>query len=218
MKPRALDLFCGAGGSTRGLQRAGFHVTGVDIAEQPNYCGDDFVRGDWATSDAALSSFSFVWASPPCQSFTAYRRKDPATVGAAYPNLIPQVRDFLRIVDLPCVIENVGSSPLIAPLTLCGSMFGLEVRRHRLFECSFPVGLVPPCAHGSQRGEFPQATNRANRRKTVEVGVWRIPLEVQQRAMGIDWMTLEELSEAIPPAYSEFLGRAALKHIRKEAA
>jgi DNA (cytosine-5)-methyltransferase 1 len=115
------------------------------------------------------------------------------------------------------VIENVEGAPLLSPVTLCGSMFGLDVRRHRLFECSFPV-LAPECRHDLQQGSYPQATNRTNRRKTVEVGVWRIPLATQQRAMGIDWMTLEELSEAIPPAYSEFLGRAALAHIESRAA
>ena len=87
-------------------------------------------------------------------------------------------------------------------------MFGLEVRRHRLFECSFGL-LAPACNHAAQVGSFPQATNRANRRKTVEVGVWRIPLEVQRLAMGIDWMSLEALSQAIPPAFGELVGRAA---------
>lgn len=219
MKPRALDLFCGAGGATRGLQRAGFHVTGVDIAEQQNYCGDGFSCADaLAVLDARYAGgWELIWASPPCQSFTAYRRKNPATVGASYPNLIPQVRQMLRSSGVPYVIENVEGAPLENPTTLCGSMFGLDVRRHRLFECSFPV-LAPECRHDLQRGNYPQATNRRNRRKTVEVGVWRIPLSVQQQAMQIDWMTREELSEAIPPAYAEFLGRAALVSMNRSAA
>jgi DNA (cytosine-5)-methyltransferase 1 len=219
VKPRALDLFCGAGGATRGLQLAGFHVTGVDIAEQPNYCGDAFIRADWARSGLSFVGFDLVWASPPCQSFTAYRRKAPEKIGATYPNLIPNVRTALQLTPVPhYIIENVEGAPLESPVTLCGSMFGLDVRRHRLFECSFPV-LAPECRHDLQRGDYPQATNRANRRKTVEVGVWRIQLETQKRAMGVDWdVTLEELSEAIPPAYSEFLGRAALAHIKQRAA
>jgi DNA (cytosine-5)-methyltransferase 1 len=95
---------------------------------------------------------------------------------------------------------------------LCGSSFGLDVRRHRLFETNWPL-MVPPCAHGLQRGDYPQATNRTNRRRTVEVGVWRIPLATQQAAMGIDWMNLEELSEAIPPAFTEYLGSQLLSHL-----
>lgn len=90
---------------------------------------------------------------------------------------------------------------------LCGSMFGLEVRRHRIFETNWDVGAQPSCRHHMQQGDFPQATNRVNRRKTCEIGVWRIPLATQQKAMEIDWMELAELSEAIPPAYSEFLAQ-----------
>jgi DNA (cytosine-5)-methyltransferase 1 len=91
-------------------------------------------------------------------------------------------------------------------------MFGLDVQRHRIFECSFPVPQ-PKCDHDIWTPRFPCATNRTNLRKTVEVGVYRIPLAVQKRAMGIDWMSLGKLSQAIPPAYAEYLGRHALQHI-----
>lgn len=96
---------------------------------------------------------------------------------------------------------------------LCGSMFGLGVRRHRIFETSFTVEQ-PKCQHHLQRGDFPQATNRANRRRTCEIGVWRIPLDVQHRAMGYAecTMTREELSESIPPAYSKYLAQQFLTH------
>lgn len=210
MRPRLLDLFCKAGGATKGYQRAGFHVTGVDIAPQPNYCGDEFVqadaidymvdricRWDWRCFDA-------IHASPPCQSFTAYRRKGHS-VGDGYPNLIAETRHWLRRWEMPYVIENVLGAPLENPIQLCGSSFGLDVRRHRLFESNVAL-MSPPCDHSWQTPRFPQATNRSNLRSTVEVGVWRIPLDVQQRAMGIDWMTLPELSEAIPPAYTEHIG------------
>ena len=103
-------------------------------------------------------------------------------------------------------MENVPGAPLRSPVQLCGSSFGLNVRRHRLFETNWLL-LAPLCDHAWQRPRFPCATNRSNLRRTVEVGVWRIPLEVQQAAMGIDWMTLPELSEAIPPAYTEHVGR-----------
>lgn len=118
-----------------------------------------------------------------------------------------RVRELLEQSGKPWVIENVPGAPLRDPVVLCGSMFGLDVRRHRLFETSFPL-LAPSCAHHLQRGDYPQATNRKNRRRTCEIGVWRIPLEVQQRAIGIDWMDLEGLSQSIPPAYTEYIGHA----------
>ncbi len=116
---------------------------------------------------------------------------------------------------MPFVIENVGGAPLDEPFMLCGSMFDLDVRRHRFFEASFGV-LQPECRHELQKPRFPPATNRVNLRCTVEVGVYRIPLKVQQRAMGIDWMPLKALSQAIPPAYSEWIGLRALAHMRRE--
>jgi DNA (cytosine-5)-methyltransferase 1 len=200
---RALDLFCAAGGATRGLQLAGFHVTGVDLVPSPRYPGDAFIEADALT--VPLGGYDFIWASPPCQRFTAYRRRG-AGVGDSYPDLIAPVRERLAASGVPYVIENVQGAPVLSSILLCGSMFGMDVRRHRYFECSFPI-LHPACNHAQQTPRFAQATNRKNLRSTVEVGVWRIPLCTQQAAMGIDWMTLEELSEAIPPAYSEFIGR-----------
>lgn len=205
MKPLALDLFCGAGGASMGLHRAGFDVVGVDIEPQPRY-PFRFIQA--CALSFGLDQFDFVWASPPCQAFTAYRRR-PNHV-AERPNLIPNMRETLAS-KLHC-IENVPSAPLNDPVTLCGSMFGLDVRRHRGFELSFKL-TAPPCEHHKQTPRFPQATNRKNKRSTVEVGVWRIPLATQRAAMGIDWMELEELSEAIPPAYSEFIACAAMAYI-----
>ncbi len=115
------------------------------------------------------------------------------------------MRDRLVDAGVSYVIENVVGAPLIDPVMLCGSSFGLDVRRHRLFESSFPM-TAPPCNHAWQSPRFAPATNRTNLRRTVEVGVWRIPLAVQHAAMGIDWMTLRELSEAIPPAYTQHIG------------
>jgi DNA (cytosine-5)-methyltransferase 1 len=174
-------------------------IVGVDIAPQPHY-PFTFVQADALTFP--LDGFDFVWASPPCQGFTAYKRR-PRHVKPRL-NLIPATRELLQWARIPYVIENVAGAPLNASIMLCGSSFGLDLRRHRYFECSSPL-LAPPCDHGWQQPRFAQATNRANPRRTVEVGVWRIPLDVQQRAMGIDWMNLEELSEAIPPAYSRFI-------------
>jgi DNA (cytosine-5)-methyltransferase 1 len=208
-KPRLLDAFCCAGGAGMGYSQAGFEVVGVDLAPQPNYPfefhqGDalEFIRDHGHEFDA-------IHASPPCQSFTAYRRRGQG-VGDGYLNLIPEARDALAELGLPYVIENVPGAPLNSPIQLCGSSFSLDIRRHRLFESSFDL-LGIPCDHSWQTPRFAPATNRKNLRRTVEVGVWRIPLEVQQKAMGIDWTTLRELSEAIPPAYTEFVGRQLME-------
>jgi len=196
-----------------GYHRAGFRVVGVDKEPQPNY-PFEFIQADVRDLDVDfISSFDARHASPPCQSFTAYRRRGDG-VGDSYLNLIPETRDLLSASEAPWVIENVqgAASQMRAPIMLCGSSFHLDVRRHRLFESN--VDLRPlACDHSWQTPRFAQATNRANLRSTVEIGVWRIPLEVQKRAMGIDWMELRELSESIPPAYTEFIGRQLIEHL-----
>jgi DNA (cytosine-5)-methyltransferase 1 len=205
-------LFCGAGGAAAGYARAGFSVVGVDIKPQPRY-PFAFVQGDALNPPFDLREFDAIHASPPCQGFTAYKRR-PDHV-APRENLIPAVRAMLEASGRPWIIENVPGAPLLAPTMLCGSMFGLDVRRHRWFESTPPVLMAPGCAHdGAPR--FAQATNRTNKRRTVEVGVWRIPLPVQRAAMGIDWMDLEELSEAIPPAYTEYLGHRLLEYMGQD--
>jgi DNA (cytosine-5)-methyltransferase 1 len=146
----------------------------------------------------------FIWASPPCQAFTAYKRR-PGHVRPRE-NLIAKVRKLLERIGKPYCIENVPGAPLRQDLVLCGSMFGLDVRRHRIFETNFPV-RQPECRHHLQLPRFPPATNRKNLRRTVEVGVWRIPLETQRAAMGIAWMNRKEISQAIPPKYSEFIAQ-----------
>lgn len=182
----------------------------IETAPQPNY-PFRFVQHDALTAFDVRDLpglFDAVHASPPCQGFTAYRRKGHG-VGDGYPDLIAKTRDLLEATGLPYVIENVPGAPLRNPVQLCGSSFGLDVRRHRLFESNVAL-LAPPCNHAWQTPRFPPATNRTNLRRTVEVGVWRIPLAVQQAAMGIDWMTLEELSEAVPPAYTTHVGHQLL--------
>lgn len=192
-----------------GLHNAGFDVLGVDHVAQPSY-PFDFFQATWEVLDVLpRNAFDFVWASPPCQAFSAYRRRG-AGVGDNYPDLIDKVRQKLLQWGVPFVIENVPGSPLRKDLMLCGSMFGLDVRRHRIFELHGFTALQPECRHDRQLPRFPQATNRSKLRKTVEVGVWRIPLDVQHRAMGINWMTRKELSQAVPPAYSEYIARRAL--------
>lgn len=203
-RPRLLDLFCGAGGASAGYHLAGFEVVGVDINPQPHY-PFEFHQAD--SLEFPLDGFDAIHASPPCQAFTAYRRRGGG-VGAGYPNLIAPIRRRLVRTGVPFVIENVPGAKheLSNPIQLCGSSFGLDVQRHRLFESNVSLADPPPCDHSWQARRFPAPSNNRYLRRTVEVGVWRIPLEVQQAAMGIDWMKLRELSEAIPPAYTEWIG------------
>ena len=210
---RLLDLFCGAGGAGMGYRLAGFDVVGVDINPQPRY-PFEFHQAD--ALSFSLHGFDAIHASPPCQMWTAYRRRGNG-VGDGYPDLIAWVRARLRAEQVPYVIENVAGSGLHDAVMLCGTGFALDVQRHRYFESNAPI-MSPGCSHGRNASRFQQATNRANRRRTVEVGVWRIPLKTQQRAMGIDWMTLGELSEAIPPAYTEHIGGYLLAELRARAA
>lgn len=233
-KPRALDLFCCAGGATRGLQMAGFHVTGVDIRPQPRYCGDAFFQAD--ALEFPLDGFDFIWASPPCQAHSSISRVSGRQ--EHHIDRIDETRDRLQASGLPWVMENVVGAPLRDPFMLCGTMFGLqtscgaELQRHRLFETNWFIGLVPQCQHGeavvgvygghahdrrrkviSVTGSTPQQNVVRNRsRRTFAV-------EEARLAMGIDWMTMAELSQAIPPAYAEFIGREALREIQwREAA
>lgn len=214
-----------------GYHRAGFDVFGVDIAPQPNYPFEfhnldalAILRRGFPYDFYTLAeSFDAVHASPPCQAFTAYRRT--GNVGE-YPDLIGATRELLDATGLPYVIENVVGAPLLDPLLLCGSMFDLDVQRHRLFESNWQ--LEPPawpCRHKIWAPDrFPggrsverTGSSRGLVRACVEIGSWDIPLDVQQRAMGIDWMTLQELSEAIPPAFTEHVGQQLLAQVGAEA-
>lgn len=197
-----------------GLHRAGFDVVGVDLAPQPRY-PFRFIQADATTFP--LDGFDFLWASPPCQRFCALATREDLS---HYPDLIEPIRARLLACGAPFVIENVPGAPIRQDLMLCGGMFGLRSYRHRYFECSFPIAQPAHPKHAvrvNRRGE--------NRREhwarggfitiTGDVGVYCGP-----EAMGIDWMTGNEMSEAIPPAYSEYIGRAAIARIvgMKEAA
>lgn len=197
-----------------GYHRAGFDVVGVDIEPQKNYPFTHFVGDALEFARNYGNEFDAIHASPPCQTHTAYGRSDTTGWRDKYEDLIEPTRALLIELGKPYVIENVAGAPLNEPVQLCGSSFGLDVRRHRLFESNVPI-LAIPCDHAWQKPRFAPASNRENLRSTVEVGVWRIPLDVQQRAMGIDWMTLEELSEAIPPAYTEYIGAHLMSVVRE---
>jgi DNA (cytosine-5)-methyltransferase 1 len=211
---RALDLFCCAGGATRGLQNAGFHVTGVDIRKQPRYCGDAFYEAD--ALSFPLDGFDFIWASPPCQRYSDLAKRN----GTAdqWPDLIEPTRQRLEASGTLYVIENVEGAPLNDPVTLCGTMFpGLRVLRHRGFEANFPLSSPP---HGKHPLVFTHDKRKSHYGKLdqdasfVQVtGGGNCSTANAAAAMGIDWMTKGELNEAIPPAYSEFIGLAAIQDI-----
>lgn len=201
-----------------GYARAGFDVTGVDLKPQPRY-PFPFVQADALDYVGAHGhNYDVIHASPHCQFATAYRRKGHG-VGDSYTNDIPAFRNALETIGGLWIIENVeyAAGELRAPAKLCGSAFGLDVQRHRLFETTFPLESTV-CDHSIWTPRFPPASNRTNLRKTVEVGVRRIRLDVQQQAMGIDWMRREELSLALPPAYTHYVGRAALAALGEECA
>jgi DNA (cytosine-5)-methyltransferase 1 len=218
-KPRLLDLFCGAGGCSVGYHRAGFtEIVGVDINPQPRY-PFEFVQGD------ALEylrqngeEFDAIHASPPCQHASDLRHMHK---GKVYPELIEPTRELLIKTGKPYVIENVEGAKLLEPLTLCGSAFGLgawcndgkwhQLRRHRLFECSF-FFLVRPCQHrGKPVGVY---GNGGGNKARVEAGLvngMTGTASERKEAMKIDWMTRAELSQAIPPAYTEFIGQRLME-------
>jgi DNA (cytosine-5)-methyltransferase 1 len=217
---RALDLYAGAGGATRGLQEAGFDVVGVDIHRQTNYCGSVFVQADALEylKTADLDQFDYIHASPPCQRFTSMRHA-PGT--KTHLDLITPTRELLIRSGKPYCIENVVGAPLINAITLCGSMFdlktpdGSELRRHRLFEASFPLTAPSPCRHRGQVVGVYGAHVRDRRRTagTNHRSGSNRPWADAFIAMGvpIGSMTLAELSEAIPPAYSRFAAETFLK-------
>lgn len=230
MKPRLLDLFCCAGGAGTGYARAGFDVVGVDIDAQPRY-PFEFHQGD------ALEylrehgpDFDVIHASPPCQRYSVTRHAH----GVEHPDLLAPTRAALIELGLPYVIENVPEAPLIDPLVLCGSEFGLRapdvdgvelaMRRHRLFESNIWLMGAGGCVHddtivgGSYKGVYakfrrPEGRDDPNRR-----GGYTPAVSVRGALMGIDWMNEHELAQAIPPAYTEFIGNQLIRSLTLEAA
>lgn len=202
MKPRLLDLFAGAGGAARGYQRAGFYVVGVDITPQPRYAGDEFIQAD--ALDALVSVDRELWAgvvaihaSPPCQHYANVTRWKGNQDD--HPDLIGPTRELLEQTGLPYVIENVRTAELRADFMLCGTALGLPFRRHRFFETNWS-GLVMSngCRHRSTDYSFDHGAKQ--------------PESVYRDAMGCEWMTVQESREAIPPAYTEFVGKQLLAH------
>jgi DNA (cytosine-5)-methyltransferase 1 len=216
VRPKLLDLFCGAGGAAMGYHTAGFDVVGVDLVPQPRY-PFEFHRGDAPEFLAAHGrEFDAIHASPPCQAYSKLRSLN---LDVKYPDLVAPVRALLEESGRPWVIENVPGAPLGFSVMLCGAMFGLRVYRHRYFETSFWIWHPPHPKHviragspGTKGGRGQRAHYEAGGFVTVvgNVGSYCGP------AMGIDWMSGKELSQAIPPAYTNLIGESLLKSINLE--
>lgn len=225
-RPRLLDLFCCAGGASTGYHRAGFDVVGVDLAPQPNYPFEFHQADALEFARKHGREFDAIAASPPCQAYTTASGKARKHHGATYPDLIAPTRAALLAAGLPYVIENVefARRHLVDPVRYCGSSFGLDVRRHRLFESNVELA-APPCDHGWQTPRFRSLDSRIVKRGGLAsvVGVhgncnYAGEFPLRCAAMGIDWMTNAELVEAIPPAYTEHIGAQLLAVLTQESA
>jgi len=218
-RPRLLDLFCKAGGAAMGYHSAGFDVVGVDIEPQPNY-PFEFHQMDAMqvlrsfAAAGPIKTLDAIHASPPCPAYSSLGSRYDRS---KHPDLVAPTRELLVQVGLPWVIENVVGAPLRTTFMLCGSSFGLGVRRHRLFETSFLAMNPPACDHASQKPKY----------RVYEHGKWFLsPVarvyghgggkanEQWAEAMGIDWMTRPELAQAIPPTYTEWIGGHLMEAVR----
>ena len=220
-KPKLLDLFCKAGGAGVGYHRAGFEVVGVDIEPQPNY-PFKFIQADAIHYLLEHGhEYVIVHASPPCQKWTcstATQRKK----GKKYLDLITATRNALLYTGKPYIIENVPQAPIHPDIVLMGHMFGLKVLRKRHFETSFfmlqpgiikPVGTVKEGDYSSIFGKGAYKKSKNNKMPKHKKNTVR---ETWAYAMGIDWFMKDvELSEAIPPAYTEYIGKQAIELLFK---
>jgi DNA (cytosine-5)-methyltransferase 1 len=225
-KPRLLDLFCKAGGAGYGYHLAGFDVVGVDIESQPHY-PFEFHQADALTFP--LDGFDAVHASPVCKAYTGCNRPNIKSVKSRedYPRLIGDMRDRLIATRRPYIIENVmgAAKHMNANLMLCGSMFGLPIQRHRLFEIGgTDLFIVPPaqCDHrGATYAVYGHSVWNASlvgtRRKDGRPRPDSVPLSEGRKAMGIDWMGIEELAQAIPPAYTRYIGLQIIQLLKEVA-
>jgi len=220
IRPVVLDLCCRAGGASVGYYRAGFDVVGVDIEPQQNY-PFEFHRDDalrWLDWPYLFKDFDLIHASPPCQKYSTLAALHKQKVRA---DLVPAFRRALIATGKPWIMENVPTAKLDTATILCGSMFGLgawcadgswhQLRRHRAFESPF-MFFVQPCSHaGRPVGVYGNGGGNASRGHRKGVNGFTGKASERREAMGIDWMSCAELSEAIPPAYTEFLGDEVLK-------
>ena len=220
-RPKLLDLFCCAGGASTGYHLAGFDVVGVDMNPQPHYPFPLVIGDAFEYAAAHGHEYDAIHASPPCQWASQTVSKQSKWKKR---NLIGPVRELLSSIDCLSVIENIqlAKEHLINPLLLCGSSFGLPIRRHRLFEISPDVPIWgQQCSHKEYPRKYPPAFNRVTPLRVLSLsgGFTRrggVALEEYKKAMGVTWeVTLQELSNAIPPAYTEYIGQALIEHLAR---
>lgn len=221
MKPLILDLYCGAGGAAKGYDDAGFLIVGIDIHNQPRYPyqyyqGDAIEEMNNLLISGDIEMFQAIHASPPCQHYSVLSNCRPG-LKDEHPDLIPSTRELLIRSGLPYVIENVAGAPLVDPVLLCGSHFNLTtdwepwgrvaLRRHRIFETNWKLPDPGPHDHSLP---VIQVTGHGSNRNTHST--WgKGHAKAAKEAMGISYMRRHELTEAIPPAYTAYIG----KHLKK---
>lgn len=216
---KALDLYCGAGGASKGLSNAGFEVTGIDINEMPEY-PFKFIKQDITKLQPSfVNTFDFVWASPPCQNYT-WASGHARNKGKKYPDLVVFTRRLLSDSARYSVIENVPQAPIRQDLILCGEMFGLRVLRHRAFEVQ-GFGIKKP-KHPKHKPTIQVDGRKKKKSWYMQVAghggqSYSFKLKDWQKAMGIDWMSKKTLVEAIPPAYSEYIAKEFLSSQRRKS-
>jgi DNA (cytosine-5)-methyltransferase 1 len=212
-RPKLLDLFCCAGGGAMGYHKAGFDVVGVDLNPQPRYPFQFIQTNALELAADFLSQFDAIHASPPCQSYSDLAKRNRN--GHLWPRLVEPVREMLMHSGKPYIIENVEGAPLLSPTVLCGTMFPeLRVLRHRLFESnielSAPEHQRHPLVYTRDKRKQHYGKLDQNTAYVSVNGGGNCSVENARKAMGISWMTKNELNEAIPPAYTEYLGRQLL--------
>lgn len=211
-KPKLLDLFCCQGGAAAGYVAAGFDVTGVDIADHSKRYPGAFIQGDAIAYLAEHGDeYDAIHASPPCQAYTNCQKIQ----GNIHPELVEPTRDLLHAIGKPWIIENVEGAPLLDPVMLCGAMFGIETYRHRLFESNTKLAAPEHPEHvarNTKMGRIPVAGEFMHVVGNFS-GVARA-----REVMGMPWATRDGLREAIPPAYTEFLGRQLIANLADQEA
>jgi DNA (cytosine-5)-methyltransferase 1 len=215
-RPRLLDLYCAAGGAAMGYYRAGFDVVGIDINPQPHY-PFEFIQADCLsfTDFVFLRSFDAIHASPPCQKYT----RKSANWGRErkhfieHPDLIEPTREMLEESGLPYVLENVMGAPMRCDAMLCGTMFGLRIIKHRQFETNFPLDcLLPPCDHSDVYNPWSGKGRSAREHREAQGTPWIPQCGGASRKAGYTG----DLNNAIPPAFTQWIGEQLIAHIQSE--
>lgn len=208
-KPKCLDLYCGGGGASYGFEQAGFDVTGIDLYPQPRYKGN-FIQADAIEYLLEYGHlYDFIHASPPCQEYTQ-ATKQFRMLGKTYPTLVEATRAAFIKVGRPCSMENVVGSPLINPILLCGTMFGLPTYRHRLFETSFPIQAPIHPIHLAKNAKMGR---RVKEGEFIQYVGHFSGVKMVQDFTGLHWLGQNELRESIPPQYTKWLGEYVIKNV-----